>query len=106
VKAETDANDAAKAAEIAAADAAAELPKVTKLQADAEKAAVATKAALAAAQAAQKKVAADLAAATKAAKPAVASPLPAQEWKLERTLGTGDTLSPITDRVNAIDFSP
>ena len=106
VKTETDANDAAKAAETAAADAAAELPKVTKLQGDAEKAAVAAKAALAAAQAAQKNASADLAAATKAAKPVVVSPLPAQEWKLERTLGTGDTLSPITDRVNAIDFSP
>ena len=26
-------------------------------------------------------------------------------WKLERTLGTGDSNSPIADRVNAIDFS-
>ena len=106
VKAETDANDAAKAAETAAKDAAAELPKVTKLQAEAEKAAVAAKAALTAAQAAQKKAAADLAAATKAANPSAPSPLPPQEWKLERTLGTGDMLSSITDRVNAIDYSP
>ena len=28
------------------------------------------------------------------------------EWKLERTLGTGDNNSPLTDRVNTIDFSP
>jgi WD40 repeat protein len=27
------------------------------------------------------------------------------EWKLERTLGTGDGQSPITDRVNALSFS-
>ncbi len=29
----------------------------------------------------------------------------ASEWKLERTLGSGDANSPISDRVNAIDFS-
>jgi WD40 repeat protein len=28
------------------------------------------------------------------------------QWKLERTLGTGDAKSPITDRVNALAFSP
>ncbi len=31
---------------------------------------------------------------------------PGIEWKLERTLGTGDSNSPLTDRVNTIDFSP
>jgi WD40 repeat protein len=31
---------------------------------------------------------------------------PGIEWKLERTLGTGDINSPLTDRVNTIDFSP
>ncbi len=31
---------------------------------------------------------------------------PGIEWKLERTLGTGDNNSPLTDRVNTIDFSP
>ena len=31
---------------------------------------------------------------------------PGTEWKLERTLGTGDAKSPLTDRVNTIDFSP
>ena len=107
IKADTDANDAVKTAETAANDAAAELPKVSKLQADAEKAATAAKAALAAAQATQKKAAADLAATTKAAKPAAPAAATADpQWTLERTLGTGDSLSPITDRVNAIDFSP
>lgn len=104
IKAETDAASALKAAETAAADAAAELPKVTKLQVDVEKAATDTKAALAAAQAAQKKTAADAAAATKA--PVAVAPAGAPvQWALEFTLGTGDTLSPITDRVNALDFS-
>jgi len=28
------------------------------------------------------------------------------EWKLERTIGTGDNKSPLSDRVNTIDFSP
>ena len=28
------------------------------------------------------------------------------EWKLERTIGTGDNNSQLTDRVNTIDFSP
>ncbi|MEP6672616.1 MAG: c-type cytochrome domain-containing protein [Chthoniobacter sp.] len=28
------------------------------------------------------------------------------EWKLERTIGTGDAGSPLTDRVNAVAFSP
>jgi len=28
------------------------------------------------------------------------------EWKLERVIGTGDDKSPLTDRVNTIDFSP
>jgi len=31
---------------------------------------------------------------------------PGIEWKLERTLGPGDNNSPLTDRVNTIDFSP
>lgn len=30
----------------------------------------------------------------------------AQEWKLERILGSGDADSPLTDRVNALAFSP
>lgn len=106
VKAETDAKEAAKAAATAAVDSLAEVPKVTKLQGEAEKTAAAAKAALTKAQEAQKKAAADLAAATKAAKPVETKPLPAQEWKLERTLGSGDASSPITDRVNALDFSP
>jgi WD40 repeat protein len=28
------------------------------------------------------------------------------EWKLERTIGTGDNKSPLSDRVNTMDFSP
>jgi len=28
------------------------------------------------------------------------------EWKIERTIGTGETGSPLTDRVNAVAFSP
>ncbi len=30
---------------------------------------------------------------------------PAPEWKLERTIGTGEAKSPLTDRVNALAFS-
>jgi|JI6StandDraft_1071083.scaffolds.fasta_scaffold02098_11 WD40 repeat protein len=40
-------------------------------------------------------------------KASVLLPDPAKAaWKLERTLGTGDGKSPITDRVNALAFSP
>lgn len=110
LKAETDATASLKAAESAAADAAAELPKVTKLQADAEKAAAGSKAALVAAQAAQKKAADQVAVLAKAPKPvAVTAPATAsapQQWALEFTLGSGDNASPITDRVNALAFSP
>lgn len=112
VKAATDAADAAKSADVAVNDATAELPRVTKLQTEAVAAATAAKAALTIAQTADKKWATDLAAATKAAnaKPAAtpaAKPTPVpQTWALERHLGTGDSLSPITDRVNALTFSP
>ena len=104
IKADAAANDSAKAAETAATDATAELPKVTKLQADTEKLVAAAKAALTAAQATQKKLTADLAVATKAAKPAVAV-IPTK-WTPERTLGTGDAASSINNRVNALAFSP
>ena len=170
-KADADASEAVKVAETAATDAAAELPKVTKLQAEAVKTEADAKAALAAAQVKQKKLAADLAAATKQmtdaaktaatlvlsadhrwllepqadgssvvwamnaglpvakfvpkanAKPALAWKPDGQlswaadsgtlevkdltpKWTLERTLGTGDAASVITDRVNALSFSP
>ena len=170
-KADATANDALKAAQTAVADAAAEVPKVTKLQAEAVKAETDAKAALAAAQQTQKKAADELTAATKqateAAKVAVALVLSADhrwliepqadgssviwavgagvpvskfvpkagtkpvltwkpdgqlawpagsgtlttpeltpKWTLERTLGTGDPASVITDRVNALSFSP
>ncbi len=170
-KAETEAKDALKAAETAATDAGAELPKVTKLQADATKAETDAKAALAAAQQTQKKATGDLTAATKlstdavkaasalvlsadhrwlmepqadgssviwalgsglpvarfvpkaGAKPVLAFKPDGQltwtadsgalstldltpKWTLEQTLGTGDAASVITDRVNALGFSP
>ena len=65
VKTESDAKDAAMAAETAATDASAELPKVTKLQADAEKADKDMKEALSAAQARQKKATTEVAEAGK-----------------------------------------
>lgn len=171
IKAETDAREAVKPAETVAADAKAEVPKVTKLQADAEKAVADAKAAQTAAQAAQKQAASEVTTATKlvadtvkAAGAVLLSPdqrwlvepqadgssilwavnasLPiakfvsktgtkpvlawkpdnqlswpadsstlvtqdvAPKWTLERTLGTGDAASVITDRVNALGFSP
>ncbi len=88
VKAEEAASDAAKSAENAANDAAAELPKVTKQQADAEKAAADAKAAQAAAQLVQKKTTDDLAAASKALADLIKSlpalvPSPDQRWLAE-----------------------
>ena len=171
IKAETDAQEAVKPAETAAADAKAEVPKVAQLQVKAEKAVTDAKAAQATAQAAQKKATDEVAAATKLVADAVkvagavllspdqrwlAEPQPdgssiiwatsgnlpiakfvpkagakpalawkpdnqltwaadsgalvtqdtAPKWTLERTLGTGDAASVITDRVNALGFSP
>ncbi len=171
IKAETDAQDGIKPAETASTDAKAEVPKVTKLQADAEKALADAKAAQTADQAAQKKAADEVTTATKlvadvvkaagavllspdqrwlaepqpdgsstiwavnaglpiakfvpkaGAKPALAwkpdnqltwaadsgalvTQDTAPKWTLERTLGTGDAASVITDRVNALGFSP
>lgn len=38
--------------------------------------------------------------------PQSTTPIENIRWQLERTLGTGDAASPITDRVNALAFSP
>ena len=105
IKAETTAEADAKAAESAAKNAEAEPGKLNKLLASTQKLASDAKAELAKAQVSQKQLSADLAAATKTPPSASSNPLPT-EWTLARTIGTGDAASPVTDRVNALAFSP
>jgi WD40 repeat protein len=105
LKAEMDATASVNAAETADKDAQAEPTKLNALLSTTSKLAESAKASQSSAQASQKKYAEELAAASKAPPPAAATPLPVQ-WTLARTIGTGDDASPITDRVNALAFSP
>lgn len=104
-KAATDAASAVTAAESAVKNAEAEPPKLSALLTTTQKLAATAKETQTKTQATQKQLAAELATASKTPPPASGTPLPSQ-WTLVRTIGTGDVSSPITDRVNAIAFSP